>query len=181
MLVIGGSAGSLDVLLRVFPKLKSDLHFPIVIVLHRKSSSDSSLTDLFSSRTNIEVKEIEDKQSLMPGKIYVAPADYHVLFEKEDLLSLDFSEKVNYSRPSIDVTFESASEIFGAGVVCLVLSGANGDGAHGLRIVKHHGGRAIIQDPTTAESPYMPLQMLLAVTPDAILKTEEMAEFINAL
>ncbi|MES2680844.1 MAG: chemotaxis protein CheB [Bacteroidota bacterium] len=181
VLVIGGSAGSLEVLMKVFPKLRNDLLFPIVVVLHRKSGSDSSLSDLFSTRTSLGVKEIEDKQTLVPGHIYIAPADYHVLFENMVMLSIDFSEKVNYSRPSIDVTFESAAEIIGRNLVGLILSGANDDGAGGIKKIKQHGGVAAVQDPATAESPYMPLQVLLSVTPDAILKTDEIAEFINSL
>jgi two-component system, chemotaxis family, protein-glutamate methylesterase/glutaminase len=181
VLLIGGSAGSLEVLLKVFPKLSKELLFPIVVVLHRKSGSDSSLSELFSARTSLVVKEIEDKQALLPAHIYVAPADYHVLFENTGLLSIDFSEKVNYSRPSIDVTFESAAEILGTHLVALILSGANADGALGLKKVKQNGGLVAVQDPTTADSPYMPLQALLAVSPDAILKTDEIAEFINSL
>ncbi|HOZ86167.1 MAG TPA: chemotaxis protein CheB [Bacteroidia bacterium] len=181
VLLIGGSAGSLEVLLKVFPKLSKDLLFPIVVVLHRKSGSDSSLSELFSTRTSLIVKEIEDKQTLLPAHIYIAPADYHVLFENTRLLSIDFSEKVNYSRPSIDVTFESAAEILGNHLVALILSGANADGALGLKKVKQNGGLVAVQDPATADSAYMPLQALLAVTPDAILKTDEMAEFINTL
>ncbi len=180
-LIIGGSAGSLEVLLRIFPQLNPKLSFPIVIIVHRKNTSDSSLSDLLATRTALPVKEIEDKQALLPGHIYIAPADYHVLFENKTVLSLDDSEKVNYSRPSIDVTFESAAEVFGSDLVCLLLSGANADGSKGLRQVKAKGGRVLIQDLDTAESSYMPQHAMELVTADKILRPEEMADFVNAI
>lgn len=99
VLIIGGSAGSLEVLMRIFPQLPSIQSFAIVIVLHRKNTEDSLLEELFALKTEIPVKEVEDKVKLKPGFIYIAPPDYHLLFEKNDLLSLDISEKVNFSRP----------------------------------------------------------------------------------
>lgn len=92
--------------------------FPIIIVLHRKNSSDSVLTDVFASKTALVVKEAEEKDSLTAGCIYIAPADYHLLIEKDHTLSLDFSEKVNFSRPGIDVTFETAAEAFQSELAC---------------------------------------------------------------
>jgi len=181
MLVIGGSAGSIEVILQVLPRLKKNISFPIVIVLHRKYSADSSLSDLFSTRTEIPVKEIEDKETIQPGTIYLAPADYHLLFEKNNSFSLDFSEKVSYSRPSIDVSFESASDIYREKLCCLLLSGANSDGVEGLRIVKKNGGQLIVQDPSTAESPFMPQHALDKNNIDIVLKPSEMAEFISSL
>lgn len=181
VLVIGGSAGSIDVLLKVLPGLKHHLKFPIVVVLHRKSSSESSLSDLFSSKTTLPISEIEDKQKMEPGHIYIAPADYHVLFEKNFLLSLDYSEKVNYSRPSIDVTFESAAEIYKDKTICLLLSGANSDGSAGVKAIKDNGGIVLVQDPDTADSPYMPAQAIATLPPDVILKPEAMSDFINLI
>jgi len=182
LLVIGGSAGSLDVILKLLPDLNEAIEISIVIVLHRKSGGDYSLSDLLASRTKIRIREIEDKQALERGHIYVAPADYHLLFEKDYTLSLDYSEKVNYSRPSIDVSFESASEIFGSSLTCLLLSGANADGVKGLITVKQNGGKAIVQNPDTAESPYMPQQAILKVADiDRVLDVKEMAVYINAL
>jgi two-component system, chemotaxis family, protein-glutamate methylesterase/glutaminase len=181
VLVIGGSAGSLDVILKVLPHLDETMKLAIVIVLHRKSGGDYSLSDLLSSRTRIKMKEIEDKQALEEGCIYIAPPDYHLLFEKDRTLSLDYSEKVNYSRPSIDVSFESASEIFGSSLTCLLLSGANADGVKGLSTVKQNGGQVTAQDPATADSPFMPQQAILNVPIDKVLNITEMAAFINAL
>ena len=105
LVIIGGSAGSIDVLIRIMPQLRTGLPFAIVIVLHRKNTGDSFLGELFGSRTAIPVTEIEDKNEIRPGQIFIAPADYHLLFETNGSFCLDDSEKVNYSRPSIDVAF----------------------------------------------------------------------------
>jgi two-component system chemotaxis response regulator CheB len=180
-LLIGGSAGSLDVLLKVFTKLQADLSFPIILVMHRKNSSESMLSELLGSRTALPVHETEDKQTLEPGHIYIAPADYHLLFENDKNMSLDYSEKINFSRPSIDVAFESAAEVFGARLVCLLLSGANADGVAGLKLVKAKGGRVAVQDPATALTPYMPEQAILQVKVDRVLAPEAMPDFINSL
>ncbi len=181
LLLIGGSAGSLNVLLNVLPSLKPDLALCIVIVTHRKNTSDTLLEDLLSSRTTISVKEIEDKEVLQKGTIYITPPDYHILFENNGTLSLDYSEKINYSRPSIDVAFESAGVIYKENLTCILLSGANSDGVQGLIEVKRHHGVTVVQEPHTAATPYMPLQALHFMKPDYLLTPDEMITFINNL
>jgi two-component system chemotaxis response regulator CheB len=181
LLLIGGSAGSIEVLLKILPRLDQQSPLSIVVVLHRKNSGPSSLSDLLATHTGIPVKEIEDKDFIQPGHIYIAPADYHLLFEDNRQLSLDLSEKVNYSRPSIDVTFESASEVYHSDLCCLLLSGANADGGESLRLVKKNGGQIAVQDPESASSPYMPQQALQRNEVDFILDIPEMGDFINAL
>ena len=176
---IGGSAGSLDVLLKVLPLLKVNIDFTIVIILHRKPGADILLTELLSSRTKIPVKEIEEKDAAKAGVIYLAPSDYHLLIEKDATFSLDHSEKVNYSRPSIDVAFESAAEVYKENLVGLLLSGANADGVAGLKKIKKMGGRVIIQHPDSAIVSYMPAQAQLKVKYDAMLQIEEIADWIN--
>lgn len=180
-LIIGGSAGSLDVLLRVLPDLRSDLPFPIILVIHRKHGADSLLPELLKGRTSLGVKEAEEKEPILAGMIYIAPTDYHLLIEQDLTFSLDSSEKINYSRPSIDVTFQSAAEIFEDQLACLLLSGSNSDGVNGLKAVKSHHGKALIQDPATAQVSFMPAQAAQNVTIDASLTIEDMAEFINLL
>lgn len=180
-LVIGGSAGSLDVLLEIFPSLEKDIAFPIIVVIHRKASNESLLTDLLKSRTSLQVSEADEKVFLKPGNVYVAPADYHLLIEDDQSISLDYSEKVNYSRPSIDVTFQSAAEVFKSDLVCILLSGSNADGVEGLKTVNNFGGKVVIQNPSTAIMPYMPQQAVLNVTPHVILDSYDMASFINKL
>lgn len=180
-LVIGGSAGSLDVLLKILPQIDLLINFPIIIVLHRKPQSDNLLVDLLKSRTGLRVKEAEEKEKIIDSNIYIAPSDYHLLIEKDHTFSLDNSEKVNYSRPSLDVIFESAADTFKNKLVCLLLSGSNEDGVQGLKEVKLSGGRVVIQNPTSAVVPYMPAQAILKVEVDKILPIEEMADYINEL
>lgn len=180
-LIIGGSAGSLDVLLKVLPLLSPALSFPIIIVVHRKHGADSLLPELLSGRTKLVVKEIDEKEPLRAGVIYIAPSDYHTLIEQDHTFSLDYSEKVNYSRPAIDATFQTAAEVYKAKLVCLLLSGSNADGVNGLKSVKAWGGTTVIQDPATAQVSYMPEQASIHVKIDYILPIEDMAEFINLL
>lgn len=180
-LIIGGSAGSLDVLLKVFPDIDKDITFPIVIVVHRKKGTDSLLTDLLAAKTLLKVKEAEEKEMLLAGTIYIAPSDYHLLIEKDFIFSLDTSEKINYSRPSIDVTFHSAAEVYKDKLVCLLLSGSNNDGVNGLIEVKKFGGEILTQDPASAQVDYMPKQAILKAKIDHILRVEEMANYINLL
>ena len=179
--LIGGSAGSLKVLLEMLPNIKYDLSFPIVIILHRKGSSDSMLAELLNSRTKLTVVEAEEKEKLTPGFIYLAPPDYHLLIEKDQTISLDFSEKLNYSRPSIDITFISASEIYKKNTTALLLSGANADGVDGLNIIKQNNGTTLVQDPLTAEVDYMPKQAIAHAKIDFILEPKLIAGFINQL
>jgi two-component system, chemotaxis family, protein-glutamate methylesterase/glutaminase len=179
--IIGGSAGSLDVLLKVLPVIDAAVKFPIVIVIHRKHGTDSLLADLLSGRTELQVKEVDEKEKIKAGFIYIAPSDYHLLIERDHTFSLDYSEKINYSRPSIDVTFQTAAEVYKDKLVCLLLSGSNSDGVNGLKNVKEWGGMALIQDPETAQVAYMPAQAQLNVQIDKVLKPEDIGEFINLL
>lgn len=181
MLIIGGSAGSLDIILKLLPDLRLDLAFPIIVVLHRQKSSDSVLTNIFASKTTLTVKEAEEKDIIAPGCIYIAPADYHLLIEKDYTLSLDFSEKVNFSRPSIDVTFQTAAEAYQSELAGLLLSGASGDGTEGLRAVKEYGGTVWVQNPLTAQVAYMPEQAIARVEVDRIIDADELAHYINTL
>lgn len=180
LLVIGGSSGSIDFLLKLLPTLHVPLSFAIVLVLHRKNSLESTLTELFASKTVIPVKEVEDKDVLEPGNIYIAPADYHLLIENNHEFSLDSSEKINFSRPSVDVTFESAAEIYGSSLVGVVLSGANADGTNGLKAIKRAGGLIIAQKPETAQVAYMPEQAIMNNSIDYIFDVNELATFINS-
>lgn len=180
-LIIGGSAGSLDVLLKMLPDIEADLTFPVIIVIHRKPGKDSMLTSLLANKTKLPVKELEEKEEIKAATIYITPPDYHLLIENNRTFSLDASEKVNFSRPSIDVTFESAAEVFNENLVCLLLSGSNNDGTYGLQKVKENGGIAIIQDPASAVVPYMPEHAAENVTIDKILGVEDIAAYINQL
>ncbi|MBG9375766.1 chemotaxis protein CheB [Panacibacter sp. DH6] len=181
LIVIGGSAGSLQVILKFFKHLKHDFPVSFMLVLHRNNNFDSSLEELLGFRTNLTVKEVEEKEPVMPGFVYVCPADYHVLIEDDFTFSLDYSEKINYSRPSIDVVFMSAADVFGRGLLCILLSGANADGAEGLKYAQARGALIVVQEPADADVPYMPQQALLLLTPDLVLKAKDMAPFVNSL
>jgi len=181
VLIIGGSAGSLDVLMKILPVLKVLNDFAMVIVLHRKSAEDSTLEELIAVKTSVPVKEVEDKIPLLPGSIYIAPSDYHLLFEKNGLLSLDTSEKINYSRPSIDVSFESAADAYGNSLIGILLSGANSDGTEGLKAIKNTGGQTVVQDPKDADIPFMPRNAVQHTNPDYILHAEEIGTLITMI
>ncbi len=181
IVVIGGSAGSLEVLMHILPDLNARLMIPVVLVIHRKASQDNSLAELLSSRTVLPMKEADEKDQLLPGTIYLCPADYHLLIEKDHTISLDFSEKVNFSRPSIDVTMQSAAEVYGSAVTGILLSGASVDGTEGLRTIRAKNGFAVVQEPSDAEVAYMPKQAITAGQADLILTRDKFANFINDL
>ncbi|HMR17758.1 MAG TPA: chemotaxis protein CheB [Sphingobacterium sp.] len=179
--LIGGSAGSITVLLQVLPAIDADITFPIVVILHRKAHPKSALNNLLDASTSVPVEEIDDKMELKNGRIYLAPADYHLLFEEKRTVSLDVSEKINYSRPSIDVSFQSAARMYEEEVAALLLSGGNHDGVEGLVSIAQHQGRTLVQDPATAEVEYMPRQAV-EILPDAVLlRPEQMAAYINQM
>lgn len=181
LIIIGGSAGSLEVLLHILPQLRNDLYIPIVIVLHRKATNDTMLWQLLSSKTKICVREIEEKDNIRKDCIYIAPADYHLLFEKDKTFSLDYSEKVNYSRPSIDVSFQSAAGVYGPSLIAILLSGANADGSIGLNEVVALKGKAVVQDPSTAEVDFMPRAAIASGVDHTLMTPDEMVRFINDL
>lgn len=179
LLVIGGSAGGLSMVLKVLPLLKRSSNLCVIIVFHRKADDHNVLVEVLSRRSDFEVKEVDDKDKIIPGIIYVAPADYHVLVEKNHTLTLDDSEKINYSRPSIDVTFETAAEVFGSSLACMLLSGANSDGADGMAKAKSLGSLVLIQDPDQAEVPVMRKAALDRVKADLIFNDENIEEVVR--
>ncbi len=181
VLAIGGSAGSLDVILKIVTAMPLTDNLFVIIIVHRKNDGESILRGLLSTRTDLIVREVEDKEAIRAGNIYIAPADYHLLIENEKMFSLDVSEKVYHSRPSIDVSFESVAAVFGSSAIGILLSGANADGAEGLSIIKQAGGFTIVQDPASAEVGFMPQQALEIMKPDKILNGDDIAEFIKQL
>ena len=181
LIVIGGSAGSLQVIMELIKNLNENLKFPILIVVHRKAYSTSILPTLLQQFTKMKVEEIEDKTEILSNRIYIVPADYHLLFESKNTVSLDGSEKMNYSRPSIDVTFKSAAEMFGENLIGVLLSGANADGVEGLQYIKKNNGKVWIQDPETAEVDYMPKRATEEVDFDLLIVPKKLADYINQL
>ncbi|GAA5089227.1 chemotaxis protein CheB [Chryseobacterium ginsengisoli] len=181
LIIIGGSAGSLQVILEMIKNLNDSLNFAILLVVHRKAHSTNILQTLLQQFSPIEVIEIEDKTEIQRNKIYITPADYHLLFEDKKTMSLDSSEKMNYSRPSIDVTFKSAAEIYGENMIGVLLSGANADGVEGLGYIKKNKGKVWIQDPETAEVNYMPKHAVEEIDYDLIINSGNLADYINQL
>ncbi|MBC7935875.1 MAG: chemotaxis protein CheB [Rhizobacter sp.] len=181
LIIIGGSSGSLEVLMKVLPALKKDFAIPLIIIMHRNTVADSALTELFASRTSLNVKEADEKDALQAGYIYIAPPDYHLLTEADRTLSLDVSERVHYCRPSIDVSFMSAAVAYKNELVAILLSGANADGAAGIKTIKEAGGYTIVQEPGEAGVSYMPEQALLTNAVDRVMKGDELAEWLNNL
>jgi two-component system chemotaxis response regulator CheB len=179
LIIIGGSAGSLQVLIYILRHLRPDCRVPIVIVMHRSTGNESTLADVLSNVSKLEVKEAEDKETIKGGIIYLAPADYHLLIEKNGSFSLDDSEKVQFSRPSIDVAFQSAADAYGKSLLGILLSGANNDGADGFAEIRRGGGVLIVQDPNKATATAMPQSAIDRGLADYILDEKGIADWIN--
>ena len=180
-IVIGVSAGGLKALKQILPEIPKDFPVPIIVVQHRHPFSDDSLEKAMDDICQICVHQINDKTSLKPGTAYFAPPNYHVMIEEDMTFSLTLDSPVNYSRPSIDVLFESASEVFGEKLVGIILTGANKDGSYGLAMIKKKGGMAIVQDPETASVDAMPLAAIAATQVDYILKLDVISEMLVQL
>jgi two-component system chemotaxis response regulator CheB len=172
IVVIGGSAGSLEVIINIIQNLPRDTGAVFIVIVHRKNDKDSVLEDLLSYKTHLKVTEVEDKDLILSNNIYIAPSNYHLLVETEKTFSLDSSEKVHFSRPSIDVTFESVADTFKDRVIGILLSGANADGAAGIARIKTMGGITIVQNPDTAEVAFMPQQAIHRGVVDHILDAD---------
>lgn len=171
---IGTSWGGLAAMTKLLGGLPGDFSLPVVVVQHRGKDSDRLLSELLQDATDMKVCEVEDKDPLEPGTVHIAPANYHVLIDA-GYLSLTVEEPVRFSRPSIDVMFSSAADMYGPRAVGVVLTGANEDGARGLSHVVKRGGRALVQDPKTAEIPIMPVAAIKAVPSAEILPLDALA------
>lgn len=174
-IVIGGSAGAFAALKLLLPALPPALTVPVMVVVHVPAGRPSAIPEIFNRGTDVAVREAEDKEPLAAGTVYFAPPGYHLLVEADRTLALSTDAPVHHSRPSIDVLFESAADVFGGGLLGVILSGANSDGAAGLQAIARCGGTTIVQRPDTAEQPAMPQAALDAVAPTAALSVEEIA------
>ncbi len=156
LIVIGGSAGGIKAITEVLKPLPKDFPVPIVIVLHRLKNVPSTLQSVIQYHTLLLVKEADEKETIKPRCAYIAPANYHLLIEKDKTFALDYSEVVKYSRPSIDITFECVANVYGNKALGILLTGANSDGASGLLLMKLKGAKCYAQDPKSAEVSTMP-------------------------
>jgi two-component system chemotaxis response regulator CheB len=179
LIVVGGSSGSLITVLEILGNLKSSIDTSFVIVLHQLREKSALLRHILSSRTKIDTIEPVDKEPILKNKIYVAPPDYHLMIEENKIFSYSAEEPVNFSRPSIDVLFETAANVFKERTIGILLSGANSDGSVGLKKIKNIGGLTIVQDPKTAEYRYMPDAAINSMKVDHILSVEEIKHFLT--
>jgi two-component system, chemotaxis family, protein-glutamate methylesterase/glutaminase len=180
IIVVGTSWGGLSALRALAGALPRELGLPVAVVQHRHKDSDRLLATLLQDRTALTVCEIEDKQPVLPGFLFIAPPDYHLLIERGHF-SLSTDEPVRYSRPSIDVAFTTAADSYGACAVGVVLTGANADGAEGLARIAERGGLTVVQSPATAESPTMPRAALDAVPSARVLAIPQIADLLATL
>ncbi len=177
-IVIGVSSGGMTALKFIFSALPSDFSIPIIIVQHINANSDNQWIDLLNKKSNLTIKEADEKEKIVSGTTYIAPANYHLLIENDKTFSLTIDERVNFARPSIDVLFESAADAYKNKLIGIVLTGSNNDGAKGIKRIKELGGMAIIQDPETAESSTMPESAIAVVQPDYILSLEKIVQLL---
>lgn len=179
LIAIGTSAGGFDALCRIIRNLPAEFDLPVAVVQHRARESDA-LAGLLQGCTHLRVFDVEDKQPIENGCVYIAPPDYHLLVD-EGSFALSTEGPVGYSRPSIDVFFDSAADAFGPRLVGVVLTGANSDGSRGLLKIVSRGGQAIVQDPETAEVAVMPASARRAVARARVMPLDEIAEYLNRL
>jgi two-component system chemotaxis response regulator CheB len=177
-LVIGASAGGGEVLLKILSRLPADYALPILLVQHLHPGDDGGFAEHLDRELELRVVTPSDKQKIESGHVYVAAANYHMLVERNGSIALSTEGRVNWSRPSIDVLFDSAAHAWGEKVIAILLSGASSDGTEGMRTVKALGGLTVVQDPVTAEHPVMPQSAINACVPDRVLPPESIGELL---
>lgn len=181
VVVVGVSAGGVDLLLDLLPRLDRDFPVPVVVCLHSGAGTTFELAAMLDDRADIRVKEAEDKEPLRPGCVYLAPGGYHLLLEREGVCSLSLDAPVRFARPSVDVLFDSAAHAYRQRAIAIVLSGANDDGAQGVRQVRAAGGTVIVQDPASAAAKDMPRAALATGAPDYVVMPAELPELLVRL
>lgn len=179
--VIGASAGGVEVLSVLLARLPALCGVSLTVVMHIPRERPSLLPSVFSARCPLPIREAEDKEPVQPGTVYFAPPDYHLLIDRGPSLALSDDEPVHFSRPSIDVLFESAADIYRERLMGIILTGANRDGATGLATIARAGGRTIVQDPTSAAASYLPEAALREGPVDAVLTLQELEELFSGL
>jgi len=180
-IVIGGSAGSFSIVSKILSNINSDFKYPIIVCLHRLKHVRSGLLEGLNIKSNLPVVEPFDKEKIEGGKVYLAPSNYHMFIEFDSTISLSTEDVLNHSRPSIDYTFLSAATSFRNKMVGIILTGANKDGARGMKEVHVKKGYTIIQDPKTCDVDTMTKSAIQLFTPDKILSPQEIINFLNSL
>lgn len=184
LILIGCSLGGLSATKTLLAGFSEDCVVPMVLIQHREQkaevSMDNVLTNMIQRYTKRRIEEAEDKTPLELNRIYLAPADYHVLIER-DCLALSADEPVTYARPSIDVAFDSAARTYGSGVIGIVLTGASRDGADGAASIESRGGLVVVQDPLTAEKDTMPKAAISATKKARVMTLEQIGPFVSSI
>ncbi len=178
-IVIGASAGAVESLSALLPTLPADYTIPILVVVHVPPDRKSVLANLMQEKCKVPVREAEDKEPIDAGTIYFAPPDYHMLIETNGVISLSVEDPVLFSRPSIDVLFESAADVYGSRLAGIILTGANADGANGLKAIADVGGVSVVQNPAQAYAPFMPAAALKSCPEANVMGLSEIADFLQ--
>lgn len=179
--VIGGSAGAVEALCRILPSIPATTRVPVFVVLHLPRDRPSLLTEVFSPRCAVPIREAQDKEPIEPGVVYVAPPDYHLLIDVGPAISLSVDDVVHFSRPSIDVLFESAADFYRERLLGIILTGANEDGAAGLAAVEQAGGVTVVQRPQDAQASVMLTAAMSRSPGAAVLSLAEIASVLGSL
>lgn len=179
LLVLGGSAGSFKAIYNAARTFPATLNKTVLIIIHRKKNFSSEIENLFAANSRMSIREVNDKDLIYKNTIYIAPSNYHTLIESKSSFGLDVSEAVWYSKPSIDVSFECAAEVFKDKCTAVLFSGANQDGALGLLSLRNQNALTIVQDPTEAEMPEMPQAAINLNAADYVLMTQDILELFK--
>lgn len=181
-IAIGVSSGGMHALSTIIPVLPQRFPIPVIVVQHISPYSDNYMTRYLDGISDVSVKEVDEKESLRPGFVYTAPPNYHVLVEEDETFSLSVEDRINFARPSVDILFETAADVYGSSMVGVILTGANNDGSKGLLHIKRKGGLTVVQNPQTAEVDGMPNAALNAAGKvDFVLNLEDIGPFLADL
>ena len=182
LITIGVSHGGLEALTEIFSRLSPNFKIPVIVIYHRSVDSDwNFLNEYFSRHTLSKIFEVSDSDKIEPGCIYFATGGYHLLLENKDTMILNLDDRINYSRPSIDIFFDSASQTYTDKLMGILLTGANTDGAEGLCKIARAGGYTVVQDPAEAISPVMPQAAIniCGAELDAVASLKNISEIMN--
>ena len=179
--IIGGSAGSFQVVIQILEKISPSLQMPVFLCMHRLKHVRKGFEETLAYNAALQVREPFDKEQIRKGFVYLAPANYHMLIEMERAIALSTEDPLHHSRPSLDISFSSAADVYGIGLISILLSGANQDGTKGVAAIKQNHGTVIIQDPGDCEIATMCESALKLTTPDHILTATEIVEFVSLL
>jgi two-component system chemotaxis response regulator CheB len=180
-IVIGGSAGSFQVVTRILSALPNTFNMPVFLSLHRLKHIRSGFLEALSLKSNLPIVEPDDKEQIKPGRAYLAPSNYHMFVELGNRIALSTEEPVHHSRPSIDLSFITAANVYRDKLIGIILSGANSDGANGLKKIKDNNGLTLVQDPDECQVRTMTESSIRLTRVDHIFKTEEIIQFLLKL